>query len=184
MKKQLILVCVMLIGICFYPKSTSALSCASPGTIEELYTQYDGIVEAQVIDVIHKAQENKVKLKVLRSFKAIEESNLTIYENSTWGATNGPSEKGKTYLFFLNNIEKWWQNPLCSPSKEVSQASEELKFLTSKEIPIKVKDASDNSIYKKTSNISTSTWVFISTIVILLGITLFIWLRKRTNRGN
>lgn len=118
-------------------QSTSALSCAELLTREAAYEKYDGVIVGHVEDVVQTGQNNQIHITVVRSFKTITEPSLVIDENLTWGAMNGPSEKGSYYLFFLRQQDDGkWENPLCSPSVMIADASVHLEFLEAKEISI------------------------------------------------
>ncbi len=119
------------------PINTFALSCVEIASIEEAYEKYDGVIVARVTEVNRKNEYNKIGLAVSQSFKGVEEDMISLKENATWGNLNGPSEVGEAYLFFLRSIDGKWENPLCSPSMKVTEASEALDFLKDKEeIPL------------------------------------------------
>jgi len=135
---------LLLLGV-LSPRA-EALSCVSVPNVEEAYTKYDRIVVAKVESVRRVSPfsgENKVKLAVERSFKGKVESQLTIREDFTWGALNGPSEQGERYLFFLNHKDGQWHNPLCAPSAPVAEASDMLAYLEDYEAPVTEARATD-----------------------------------------
>lgn len=128
---------VVILFLFVNPPNAMALSCVAAPAIEEAYEKYDGIITASVEDVIRKKENNQIKLKVIRSFKGIEEASVLVSENMTWGALDGPSEIGEQYLFFLRQKEGVWENPLCSPSLKVADASDKIDYLQAKEIILK-----------------------------------------------
>lgn len=121
----------------FYLADTYALSCVEMPPIEKAYEKYDAIIVGHVDKVIRHKDRNEVKITISRSFKGIKQDNIAVDENITWGALNGPSEVGEDYLFFLKSEEGRWSNPLCAPTMKIAEASEQLEFLQSKEIPMK-----------------------------------------------
>ncbi|WP_159887355.1 hypothetical protein [Paenibacillus puerhi] len=130
--------CLLLILACLLsptPKSY-ALSCVEAPSIAKAYKSYEGLVVGHVVNVEQTKEYNQVHIQVKRSFKGVETDTLTVEENITWGSLWGPSEKGEDYLFFLNQKEGQWENPLCAPTKKIAEASGELKFLKNKEIPL------------------------------------------------
>ena len=139
MKKIVLLLIVMLLA---YPVSASALSCVEMPGIEQAYQSYDGIVVGEVLGISRKGDANEVRLKVLQSFKGVEEQTLLVEENVMWGALNGPSEKGEEYLFFLQKQPDGWEHPLCSPTQKTAAAADELDFLADKEIQLQSAPAS------------------------------------------
>lgn len=143
MKKIGLLVLVILLA---YPVPASALSCVELPTIEQAYQRYDGVVVGEVLEIGRKGDANEVKLKVLQSFKGVEDQTLLMEENITWGALNGPSEKGEAYLFFLQKQQDGWEHPLCSPTKKTAEAANELDFLKDKEIQLQTTPASEEGM--------------------------------------
>lgn len=114
------------------PDRASALSCAAPRSIEESYANYDAVVVANVDEVKERRSSKELKLTVLESYKGLEERNVTVTEDFTWGT----SQRGTQYLFFLKKKDGAWENPLCSPTKMAVSAAQELAFLKDKEIPL------------------------------------------------
>ncbi|WP_166240661.1 hypothetical protein [Paenibacillus turpanensis] len=138
MQKLLLYVCVLLMlcsagGAVLFPASASALSCARIPTIEEAFENYDGVVVGTVEKVNRKKEWNELTISVRKSYKGVEKQNIVATEDMTWGALNGPSVKGTQYLFFLRKVDDRWQNPLCSPSKELSIQQDVPEFLHGKE---------------------------------------------------
>ncbi|MFX3633408.1 MAG: hypothetical protein ACE3L7_31115 [Candidatus Pristimantibacillus sp.] len=179
-----------------YPKASFALSCAELPAVEDAYERYDGVIIGQVEEVKRNDNSNVVKLNVLQSFKGIEDDHLSVEENITWGSLWGPSIKEEKYLFFLKKNDTEWENPLCSPTKLLSDASEELDFLQDKEIQLKsepaqtehvlkdnptnkqlpVKVASSNQPLTTTSPIN---WMIILGIIGLIGVIVIVLARYR-----
>ncbi|GBF75107.1 hypothetical protein PA598K_03491 [Paenibacillus sp. 598K] len=164
---------LLLLGV-LSPRA-DALSCVSVPNVEEAYTKYDRIVVAKVESVRRVSPfsgENKVKLAVERSFKGKVESQLTIREDFTWGALNGPSEKGETYLFFLNQKDGQWHNPLCAPSKPIAEASDMLAYLDEYDAPV-----------TETRNTDWGGWALyggiVALVLFLLGATIAIRRKQR-----
>lgn len=131
------------------PSTVQALSCAEIPAIEEAYKKYDGVVVGYVHGLDEKRNYNEIKVTVDKSFKGIQEKDITFHENKTWGNLNGPSEVGEQYLFFLTIKDGNWENPLCSPSMKMVDASEELAFLKDKEIQLSTNDSSNETTVEK-----------------------------------
>ncbi|WP_020618524.1 hypothetical protein [Paenibacillus daejeonensis] len=157
------------------PFKAEALSCAHAYEIEEAYTMYDAVIMAKV-DKVRRASlvssDNEVRLTVERSFKGIEEPELKVREDMNWGATDGPSEEGKRYLFFLNRTDQGWQNPLCAPSVELEGADDMLAYLAAYEIPVKEQEATGRPGW----------WLYgglVMLVMLMLGAALVIKRRQR-----
>lgn len=136
MKIRMLIMCLM-VWTALVPAHAFALSCAMPPSIDKSYELYDAVIVANVDEVVTKRNRKELKLTVISSFKGMEDRNLVVVEDFTWGT----SERGKPYLFFLKKTEGGWENPLCSPTKLAGNASGELSFLKEKEIPLKAAES-------------------------------------------
>ena len=119
------------------PTSANALSCAIIPSIEEAYNRYDAVIVGHVES---RRDSGQLKVKVLESFKGVESSRIKVVEDRTWGNLNGPTEENEDHLFFLMMRDGVWENPLCAPSKKVSEAAEELRYLQPFTIELTEKD--------------------------------------------
>ena len=123
-----------------------ALSCVG-FTVEEAYERYEAVIVGQV-DAMERYggtdEHNQTEVTVLRSFKTIEDRQLSVLENATWGAGFASSEVGGQYLMYLNKTADGWEQPLCSPGMLIEHKTEDLKWLEDKEIPLKSLNANDD----------------------------------------
>lgn len=161
--------------------SVSALSCAYILTVEDAYAKYDGVVIAQVKEIQQLNRQNsenhQVVLTILKSYKNIQQRQLIIQENSTWGALNGPSEVGNQYIFFLNQKDGEWENPLCGTSKKVSElTSVEYKFLQDKELVLPAQQSvTDQSL-------PSYHWIIAISSIVLLTVSIFYFLYQKPEK--
>lgn len=194
MKKGIVCVMVSIFLILMVsPTTTYALSCVEMPTGEQGYEEYDGIIIGHVEDVVREKDDNIIKLKVIKSFKKIEEEELSVKENVTWGSLRGPSEIGEKYLYYLRESDTGWENPLCSPTMKAADATEEFAFLEDKEIPIEriaaptESDTDDkpnqvSDINKSIPKSASTNWMGIVIIVGLASVVLFVFWRLRSMR--
>lgn len=137
--KKLALLALLL--VCCYMalpgQQADALKCMEQPNIEENVKHYDGIIAAQVDKITESKHTNKLKLKVLQSFKNVRESSIKVYENADWGT----SMEGESYLFYLKQDKGKWELPLCSPTKLLDEAGDDLAFLKDREIPLYIDPA-------------------------------------------
>jgi|GEM_PF-2030841 len=177
-----LLVYILLTAISLNMNEAYALDCAKISTVEEAYGEYDGIIIGQVYRVSRSNDTmNEVRITVLKSYKGIGEKDVTLYENATWGNMHGPSEYNQVYLYYLQEIDGRWVSPLCSPSKKVDHAAQDLDFLTDKEINLEPGDAysTDILIWKEPT---FNYWVAAAIItLIVIGSIAWIWKAKRSN---
>lgn len=119
-------------------RQAEALSCVPPRPIDEALGQYDGVIVGKVESVEQGSGDyNEVTLRVLSSYKAITEHTLVVRENVTWGSLWGNSQVEEEYLFFLQEQDGIWENPLCAPTRKLADAKEELEYLRGKELALK-----------------------------------------------
>lgn len=161
--------------------SVSALSCAYILTLEDAYAKYDGVVIAQVKEIQQLNRQNsenhQVALTILKSYKDIQQRQLIIQENSTWGALNGPSEVGNQYIFFLNQKDGEWENPLCGTSKKVSElTSVEYKFLQDKELALPVQQS------VRDQSLPSYHWIITISSIVLLTVSIVYFLYQKPKK--
>ncbi|OXM17367.1 hypothetical protein [Paenibacillus herberti] len=174
MKKITSLIVALLLLILFYSPQAQALSCAQLLSVEEAYAKYDGVIVGKVDKVVPNGVHNIVKSTVTTSFKGVSANKVSIGEDGFWGNLNGPSKVGKQYLFFLTEKNGKWENPLCSPSKLVGEATEELAFLQGKEIPLpSIPDENESKASQ------ASIWIISAIAALVLGILAYVYLRTR-----
>lgn len=136
MRKMLSVLWLVMLLIPMNAQTADALSCAMIPTIEEAYSKYDGVIQGRVEEVTRQGQENHVTIQVLKSYKGIDSRSVTVSENVTWGAMDGPSEVSEEYLFYLKKQGDTWEHPLCAPTKKAAYVLEEQSFLSGKEIAL------------------------------------------------
>jgi len=163
------------------PAQAQALSCVSLPSPQEAYLQYDAIVVGSVKQVKSDGGMNRVLLTVTSSYKGVEQKELTVMENATWGAVSGPSVVGETYLFYLTHTADGWENPLCAPSRRIADAQEDLAFLQGKELPVSgASDRSAAAASPRTPSGSRASYAAIGSVVlIVLAVAGIGWTRSR-----
>lgn len=122
---------LVILFLMMQPMQVQALSCAFSSP-EEAYQNYDAIIVGSVKQVDSEENVNRVQITITDSYKGIKQKELTMLENATWGSAWGPSIVGETYLFYLMNTENGWENSLCSPSRRIMDAQDDLAFLNKK----------------------------------------------------
>jgi len=191
-----IIAILLLLGALFplYSAPTYALSCVEPPPVEEAYKKYDGVIVARVDEVMRQKEWTEVKLTISKSFKGIEQTNISVVEDLTWGSLWGPSKPGEEYLFFLKKMDAGWENPLCSPTRKVADASKELAFLKDKEIPSAKTTIAANSPDVMPAKLPpsedlslTARYPYFWTVIVCIaavGLVLIWMLHKRSKGGN
>jgi len=133
MARNLALLALMLVCYLALPgQQADALKCMEQPDIEENTEYYDAIIIAKVDKIIESKHTNTLKLKVMQSFKNVRESSIKVYENADWGT----SKEGERYLFYLKQDNGKWELPLCSPTKPLDEAADDLAYLKDREIQL------------------------------------------------
>lgn len=146
---------VFLISLIIMPKQSFALSCAEPSPPNIAYDEYDAVIIGTVEKIREKSGEKVLTIKVQKSYKGVDKTIITVKEDITWGE----SQLNLDYLFFLNKEGENWVNPLCSPTSNKTEMTDE--FLGDKEeMPLQNVDRIEKN-FKKWSLIAFSTAIFI-----------------------
>lgn len=90
---------------------------------------------------------------------------------------NGPSEVGNQYIFFLNQKDGEWENPLCGTSKKVSElTSVEYKFLQDKELALPAQQSvTDQSL-------PSYHWIIAISSIVLLTVSIVYFLYEKPKK--
>ncbi|NMO97958.1 hypothetical protein [Paenibacillus lemnae] len=146
MRKTMMIILTLLMLVPMQPASDIyALSCVEIPSTEDAYDKYDAVIHGRVEKVTRRKDHYEVKVTVIKSFKEIQNQQITMKDDITWGAVRGPEDIGKEYLLFLNKQEDQWVLPLCAPTMNISDAAEELAFLSEKEDPLTSEDPDEET---------------------------------------
>ncbi len=132
----------VLLAITLDPNSAYACSCASQ-TVEEAVASSDAVFEGRVVEIRKGADSgsvstrtNTVRLRVVRSWKGVGEEALTV-RTATNGASCGyPFRANQSYLVYANSSPAGLRVGLCSRTKPIDQAKEDLELLGMGEVPV------------------------------------------------
>jgi hypothetical protein len=185
MLKRVLPLLLLVLIITLQPGQVNALSCASLPSIDKAYEEYDGVIVGYVEDMTRNSKSNVLQLKVVTSYKGVEDAGIKVAENITWGSLDGPSVKGEEYLFFLRKKDGGWENPLCAPTKKKIDASAELAYLKDKEIPLKSIAVQESTTESAPEEIKSMNWTLIIAILtVVLGVIAYGMIRylKRASR--
>lgn len=183
MKKPVLLLTMFLVLFSTFPSSqVYALSCAEIPSKERAFQKYDGII----VGVVETIDENfnfgnensrKVKLMVKQSYKGVRERTITIDEDPIWGRLIESGSIGKEYLVFLKRENVKWINPLCSPTRPVAEAAEELAYWKGKELQLP--DLANNNPAKTAFS---ANWTITGIIAAIAAVGLIAFFRRRKRK--
>ncbi|TFB21822.1 hypothetical protein E3U55_08345 [Filobacillus milosensis] len=162
MKKFLFLLIIL---IMLQPIQSFALSCAGPEPVEEAFERYDGVIVGTVDKIFTKNKGMQVVLvKVSKSFKGVKQNWIFVEEDTSWGDR---SREGEEYLYFLRDKRGDWENSLCSQTRHMNKAKDDLNYLNQLEtIQLEQVDKPDDPFldWPKVGGVSALTLIFVGLI--------------------
>jgi len=125
-----------------------------PGTPKEDFENFDAVFSGKVtdIDIPSKfrpstADPKKVEFDVEKSWKGVDKKTV-IVETARAGPSCGfDFKKGESYLVYAYYTHNKWHTNICSRTRLISDADEDLKELG--EATIELKEAEKQSWFKK-----------------------------------
>ncbi|MEG0471868.1 MAG: hypothetical protein RR588_06000 [Solibacillus sp.] len=160
MKK--IIMTIFLISLFILPKQSFALKCAEPSPPNIAYEQYDAVIVGTVEKIKEKSGEKILTIKVQKSYKGVDKTNITVIEDITWGE----SQLNSDYLYYLNKEGGEWVHPLCSPTTNNTAIIDEF-FGNKEEITLQHVDGKVFDV-KKWGLIAISTALFITVLAVFI----------------
>lgn len=128
MKKSWIVGLALLAGLSL-SEAVSACSCVMPPGPEAARDASDAVFSGKVTRVVPGGRMLKVTLQVDRSWKGASCGEVTL-ETAADGATCGFGfEEGKTYLVYAAGEEGGLTTNLCTRTRSIDQAEEDLEKL-------------------------------------------------------
>ncbi|MBN8530467.1 MAG: hypothetical protein J0L97_01205 [Alphaproteobacteria bacterium] len=131
MKKTLL----FLMFLCALPDMSRACSCLDPGPFEDAIKSYDTIFSGTAVSVEkHATTQLIVKFKDVNPWKGTPGKQPSVITEASGGTCGYGFEVGKAYLIYAHRANKdpattQFNTFLCSPTKLLSSAEEDLKFL-------------------------------------------------------
>ena len=130
--RTLILASLLAAGIQLIPQRADACSCAAPPPPKEAAAAAAAVFEGRVESVSagDPANPRKVVLHVVRSFKGDLTKERIELTTAAHGAACGYGfEAGKSYLVYANEHQGALQTNLCSRTRPISEADEDVQAL-------------------------------------------------------
>lgn len=112
----------------------SACSCLPERSVEEEFQEVDLVFLGTVLELTRGSEATvpqvAVRFEVIRGFKGVRESRLTVVTPRDEAACGFPFREGKTYLVYAHRRETGPPTTtLCSRTRPLSRAREDLQIL-------------------------------------------------------
>lgn len=127
-----------------------ALACkCAIATVEEGRADASALFEGRVISIEEKSQEgampvNQVKLAVVRSWKGLDQEEQVVVITNTQSAACGYTfAKDTSYLVYARESDGHLDVSLCSRTRPIADAAEDLAKLGAGATPVRVTNAVD-----------------------------------------
>ncbi|MFZ3591203.1 hypothetical protein ACOI1C_18650 [Bacillus sp. DJP31] len=121
----------------FQPSPSYACSCIQPPPVDEEYKQVTAVFSGKVIDIknqLNPSEPMKVTFQVDQSWKGVSEGKISIYTAKDSAACGYAFNMDDSYLVYASEYEGKLNTGLCSLTKELSAASEDLVILGEGEV--------------------------------------------------
>lgn len=147
------------------PGKSFACSCIQPGSVEEEYSKADAVFSGKVIRIEeNKPTEDdftpvKVVFEVKNTWKGVEESEIAVYTGTDSASCGYEFAQGKSYLVYANTSGDQLTTSLCSITKPLASADEDLSILKDGKKPTKISKVPDQ-------NNSNLTWIVLVCLLI------------------
>jgi hypothetical protein len=139
----------VLLAVTLNPESAYACSCASQ-TVEEAVSSSDAVFEGRVVEVRKGADSssvstrmNTVRLLVVRSWKGVAKEAVTVRTATNEAGCGYPFRANQSYLVYANSSQAGLQTGLCSRTRPIDEAEEDLDALGMGEVPVSARLTQD-----------------------------------------
>jgi len=125
--------CLFVMGLCLSPRTVWACSCMLPPPPGEAADQSDAVFVGEVTAMDLQAASSglqvvRVSFRVLGSLKGVDRT-AVVYTNESSAACGYSFEEGDRYLVYAGQSNGQLHTGLCSRTKRLAQAAEDLKAL-------------------------------------------------------
>jgi hypothetical protein len=148
------------------PLTTYACSCIPSPPVEEELERVTAVFSGSVTSIKEVKSEFeplKVTFKVDRIWKGISETEVSIYTGRDSAGCGYHFEEGESYLIYASETEGKLTTGLCSLTKELSSADQDITILGEGKIP--TNNATNESTLDQPYFQSIS-WILLSTVIV------------------
>ncbi len=135
MVKIFLIAGALLISLLITPQKVYATDCDISITPKQALESSSAVFSGKVLKIENKNDHKSIIFQVNRWWKGYPEELIwltTAVPPATWGY---PLKEGKEYLVYTTNNERVYEVNICSRTKELSKASEDLKELGEGRLP-------------------------------------------------
>jgi preprotein translocase subunit SecG len=175
-KKNILLLLLIITFIIAQPGKAAACSCAFPDNATDAMEQASAVIQGKVLSIreetINKEKYNVALIQVEKSWKGNVDSQVKVY--TSWSSCQFDFIVDEEYLLYPYEHEGKLKVINCGRSAEISLAEADLITLGAGDIPTNIVDREGNS-----SN-SFTLWMYL--VMAIIVIALYIILRTRKTK--
>jgi hypothetical protein len=152
--------------IVFKPITSYACSCMPAPPVEEEFKNVSAVFSGKVVDITEESGMDPIKVtfQVDRIWKGISETEVSVFTGRDSAGCGYHFEVDESYLIYATETEGKLTTGLCSLTKELSLADEDISILGEGKFP-----SNNSSPSKSTENgqiFQSISWIFLSTIIV------------------
>lgn len=106
-----------------------ACSCLRPEGPSEELAKFDAVFEGKVVSIGDEGMNRRVELAVARAWKGIESPTVTVTTANNSAACGFAFAEGESYLLYADALEGALHVNICSRSRDIAGAGEDLAAL-------------------------------------------------------
>jgi len=111
------------------PSTAAACSCVQPPGPKDAAQNSTAVFEGRVTRIDDPQGEPKVHFKMVRSFKGPSSESIEVRTANSSAACGYGFEEGQSYLVYANDFEGTLSASLCSRTRLITEATEDLNEL-------------------------------------------------------
>ncbi|KAA0546378.1 hypothetical protein FZW96_16920 [Bacillus sp. BGMRC 2118] len=149
----------------FTPSQSFACSCMAPGTVEEEFNRANSVFSGKVIRIEENSSSPdnltpiKVVFEVKNTWKGTQDSEVAVYTGTDSASCGYSFVQGKKYLVYASESDGHMTTSLCSITKPLAAADEDLSILKDGEKPTNI-----TKVPEQTN--SGVTWIILACLLI------------------
>jgi hypothetical protein len=117
------------------PRAARACSCLPPPSPVEAAEQAVAVFEGRTFGVVREGQHNRFTFEVTRVWKGEVGTRVDVWSHSQSATCGRGFESGASYVVYAGSRDGHLVDGLCSRTREISRASEDLEALGTARTP-------------------------------------------------
>jgi len=106
-----------------------ACECYERGSVESEFFKHDTVFIGKVIKIEQSINTLEVKFELIKSYKGVPDKSIVVSTSVSGKACGFPFKENEKYLIWASNYEGKLSTSICSGTKGLTEATEDLKGL-------------------------------------------------------